>query len=151
MLANDEEGVAKTVFDNQPAGIYPFGSIEYTVKDRYEYEQIVRFSYATATPIYVYVNLLYEPDYIGDLAVQGAVSKAGSDTSTIGQDVYTIDLLVAAAAIQGVRSLQVKVSTDPTAVGFPLHPSWEDVQQTINQTNIATYSTANVWVVSNPL
>src|SRR3990172_390383 len=58
-LSTDEnETIAKTIFERMPAGIKPDGTQTFSVVDQQNFPHTVRFSFASAVPIYVIVNLI---------------------------------------------------------------------------------------------
>lgn len=105
--------IATSIFENKPAGIETFGSVNRPITDSQGFAQVVNFSRPTSILIYVEIDLSVDVNYPadGDAQVQAAIVSFGNALG-IGQDVIVIPKLICAIdAIAGITDAVIRVGT----------------------------------------
>lgn len=116
----DEERIAQTIWEHQPAGIESSGATEYSVTDSQGYSQVVKFQKATAVTVYVKATLTTGARYPadGNDQVEAAI-QAVFDGLSIGDDVRELALCGAVAGLAGLEGVSFLIDdvSPPVASG----------------------------------
>jgi uncharacterized phage protein gp47/JayE len=113
----DEDEVAATIFIAMPAGIEPHGSVSKTVTDAQGQSQLVKFSYATAVPIGVEIDLTVNSLFPADGAdqVAAAVLAMAATDYVIAADVRTMAIVCATNSVEGIESMVLRLDKKSVA------------------------------------
>lgn len=133
----DDDAVAQAIWGSKPGGIQPIGTETGTATDRNGDPQVMRFSRATAIPIYIEFDITARDGYVGAAALKIAVALALNSTMGTGAAVGFYDVLLSTEG-QGVKVTAVRFGTTPS-------PTTEDEIPIGNQ-EISRYDTSRILV-----
>lgn len=144
----DEERVAETIWLSAPAGIRAHGDEEYVITDDQDYQQTVRFSYATPQEVYLVANVTTKTGYPldGDDLVEIALLNHGN-TFRPGQNVEPdyfegYVLYDSDDQVEGIAAITVLAKIG----GWP--GAGDDAPISIDLTDIADFDSARIQVNS---
>ena len=101
--------VGQQIWDSKPAGTRTFGTNAATAVDDAGNTHQVFYSVPTEVRVHIAVTLTTDSDYVGDTAVQQAISDWGN-TVVLGQSVYASDVIAVVSALAGVVSVDVSAT-----------------------------------------
>lgn len=123
IVGGDEDEIANKIWEKQPSGIQPYGSITKTVIDSTGNNQTIKFS--RPTYIYIWVDIEYSlnseeifPDNGEDLIKEAIVNWAETNIE-IGDDIIYQRISIPVYEIPGVGSIVIELATSATPTGPP--------------------------------
>lgn len=108
-----EADLAKAIWENKPAGIYPFGTVVENIVDSQGFNQTVRFSRPTEKSIYLELDITVDASFPanGVDQIKEAILNYGNSLG-IGKKVIVYPKLVASLnSIAGLLDLVVRIGT----------------------------------------
>ena len=135
--------IAKTIWEDKPAGIEPYGSTTVATLDSMGFEHDIKFSRPTLVPIYLELDLTTTADYPadGDDRVKAQVMAYG-ESLNLGDDVIVYPWLVARLVnVPGIIDVVVRIGTaaDPTT----------DANVAVGTFQLASFDESRIIVVSS--
>lgn len=112
----DDNKIAKTIWDNCPSGIEPYGSVHVVVVDSQGFNQDIYFSRPVDVNIYLEIDLEIDtakyPDN-GDDAITESILTYAGNTFSIGDDVITDWLYCPTNCVPGILNITFRIGTAP--------------------------------------
>ena len=135
--------IAQLVWENTPQGILSFGAITEQIIDSQGFPQDVKFSRPTAVDIYFNVTVTTDATYpgSGDLDIAQNILDYGNANFEIGDDVILSQFYTPINAVQGVISINLKISFVSPATGL--------INLTIGFDEISNYDLSFISVTSS--
>jgi len=136
VVGGDEQDIANKIWENQPSGIQPYGSITKTVVDNSGNNQTIKFS--RPTNVYVWVDVDYSLNNEetfptnGEDLIKAAIVDWAEDNIQIGDDIIYQRIGIPIYEVDGVGSITIELATSATAGGPP-----------------GAYSAANIVIAAN--
>lgn len=137
VVGGDEQEIANKIWEKQPSGIQPYGSISKTVVDSQGNNQTVEFS--RPTNVYIWIDLeyaLYNEEIFpanGEDLVKAAIATWAEENLTIGNDVIYLRLSIPIYTVPGIGDITIELATSATPLGPPGAYSSADVPIASNE------------------
>lgn len=112
----DDDAVAQAIWGSKPGGIQPIGAETGTAVDKKGKPQVMRFSRATAVPIYLEFDLKKREGYVGDTDYKLDVATSLNVEFGTGESVDFYDVLIATQGL-GAKVSAVRIGTAPSPTG----------------------------------
>lgn len=124
VFGGDDTEIAEVILSAKAGGIRSYGSTELTVQDSKGAEHVIGFTRPNVVDVYVKVNLVKDSGYPGDAVVTRAILNyiGGEDSDglyykglRLREDVVIAKVSSSVMCLQGIKDLQVELSTDDSS------------------------------------
>jgi uncharacterized phage protein gp47/JayE len=148
VTGGDEQEIADKIWENQPSGVQPYGSITKTVVDSTGRNQTVQFSRATNVYIWVQVDYNLNTEEIfpdnGEDTIKTNIAAFGPQEFTAGKDVIRQRLGEPIYAVSGIKDIAIRLATSASPAGPP--GAYSEINITIDGNEISSWDVSRITV-----
>lgn len=127
VIGGNDNDIARCIYENQPAGIQPYGNTSVNITDSHGIEQQISFSRPTA--VYLWVKVTYslydEEAFPGQNAVKAALVEWAEREYTLGKDVISTRINQGLYDVPGIGVATCAVAVTNSPDTAPSSASYE--------------------------
>ena len=127
VIGGNDNDIARCIYENQPAGIQPYGNTSVNITDSHGIEQQISFSRPTA--VYLWVKVTYslydEEAFPGQDAVKAALVEWAEREYTLGKDVISTRINQGLYDVPGIGVATCAVAVTNSPDTAPSSASYE--------------------------